>query len=37
MLTPVFTKQFEKDVKRIKKRGKNLEKLVMEPGKDSAD
>jgi len=27
MLTPVYTKQFEKDVKRIKKRRKNLDKL----------
>ena len=27
MLTPVYTRQFEKDIKRIKKRGKNLEKL----------
>ena len=27
MHTPVFTKQFEKDVKRIQRRGKNLEKM----------
>jgi mRNA interferase YafQ len=27
MLTPVYTRQFEKDIKRIKKRGKNPEKL----------
>ena len=27
MLTPVYTKQFEKDIKRVKKRGKNLEKF----------
>lgn len=27
MLTPVYTRQFDKDIKRIKKRGKNLEKL----------
>lgn len=27
MLTPVYTKQFEKDIKRCKKRGKNLEKF----------
>jgi len=27
MLTPVYTKQFERDVKRMKKRGKNFEKL----------
>ena len=27
MLTPVYTKQFERDAKRMKKRGKNLEKL----------
>ena len=27
MLTPVYTRQFEKDVKRMKRRGKNLEKL----------
>ena len=24
---PVYTRQFEKDIKRIKKRGKNLEKI----------
>ena len=29
MLTPVYTRQFEKDVKRMKRRGKNLEKLKM--------
>ena len=29
MLTPVYTRQFDKDVKRIKKRGKNLDKLKM--------
>jgi len=27
MLTPVYTRQFEKDIKRVKKRGKNLEKI----------
>ena len=27
MLSPVYTRQFEKDVKRMKRRGKNLEKL----------
>ncbi len=27
MLTPVYTRQFEKDIKRMRKRGKNLEKL----------
>ena len=27
MLTPVFTRQFDKDVKRMQKRGKNLEKI----------
>lgn len=27
MLTPVYTRQFEKDINRIKKRGKNLEKI----------
>ncbi|MGD9825845.1 type II toxin-antitoxin system YafQ family toxin [Desulfobacter sp.] len=27
MLTPAYTKQFERDAKRMKKRGKNLEKL----------
>lgn len=27
MLTPIYTRQFEKDVKRVRKRGKNLEKL----------
>ncbi len=27
MLTPVYTRQFEKDVKRMNRRGKNLEKL----------
>ena len=27
MLTPAFTKQFERDAKRMKKRGKDLEKL----------
>ncbi len=25
--TPVYTKQFSKDVKRMQKRGKNIEKL----------
>ncbi|MDF1591104.1 MAG: type II toxin-antitoxin system YafQ family toxin [Desulfobacterales bacterium] len=29
MLTPVYTRQFERDVKRMKRRGKNLEKLKM--------
>jgi mRNA interferase YafQ len=27
MRTPIYTRQFEKDVKRLQKRGKNLEKL----------
>lgn len=27
MLTPAYTKQFERDIKQMKKRGKNLEKL----------
>jgi mRNA interferase YafQ len=27
MLTPVYTRQFERDIKRIKKRGKNPEKI----------
>jgi mRNA interferase YafQ len=27
MFTPVYTRQFEKDVKRMERRGKNLEKL----------
>ncbi len=27
MRTPVYTRQFRKDVKRLRKRGKNLEKL----------
>ncbi|NCO59675.1 MAG: type II toxin-antitoxin system mRNA interferase toxin, RelE/StbE family [Deltaproteobacteria bacterium CG_4_8_14_3_um_filter_51_11] len=27
MLTPAYTKQFERDIKRMKKRGKNLDKL----------
>lgn len=27
MLTPVFTKQFEKDIKWVQRRGKNLEKM----------
>ncbi len=27
MLAPVYTKQFERDTKRMKKRGKNLDKL----------
>jgi mRNA interferase YafQ len=27
MLTPAYAKQFERDTKRMKKRGKNLEKL----------
>jgi mRNA interferase YafQ len=27
MLTPVYTRQFERDINRIKKRGKNLEKI----------
>ncbi len=27
MLTPAYTKQFERDTKRMKKRGKNLDKL----------
>jgi len=27
MLIPVYTKQFAKDIKRIKRRGKNLEKF----------
>ncbi len=27
MLTPVYTRQFERDAKRMQKRGKNLDKL----------
>lgn len=27
MLTPAYTRQFERDIKRMKKRGKNLDKL----------
>jgi mRNA interferase YafQ len=27
MLTPVYTRQFERDIKRVKKQGKNLEKI----------
>ena len=27
MLYPVYTRQFERDIKRMKRRGKNLEKL----------
>lgn len=27
MLTPIFTRQFDKDIKRMRKRGKNLEKI----------
>ncbi|MHC4325679.1 MAG: type II toxin-antitoxin system YafQ family toxin [Planctomycetota bacterium] len=27
MLTPVYTRQFERDLKRVRKRGNNLEKL----------
>ena len=27
MFTPVYTKQFEKDLKRLQRRGKNLEKF----------
>lgn len=27
MLTPAYTRQFERDLKRMKKRGKNLDKL----------
>jgi mRNA interferase YafQ len=27
MYTPIYTRQFEKDVKRLQKRGKNLDKL----------
>ncbi len=27
MLTPVYTRQFERDLKRIRKRGKNPDKL----------
>ncbi len=29
MRTPVYTRQFEKDVKRAKKRGKNLDKFKL--------
>jgi mRNA interferase YafQ len=29
MLTPVYTHQFEKDVKRMQRRGNNLEKLKL--------
>ena len=32
MLTPVYTRQFEKDVKRMERRGKNLEKLNTDMG-----
>jgi mRNA interferase YafQ len=27
MLAPVYTRQFEKDIKRVRKQGKNLEKI----------
>ncbi|GEM_PF-7101050 len=27
MLTPIFENSFNKDIKRLKKRGKNMEKL----------
>lgn len=27
MFTPIFTRQFDKDIKRMQKRGKNLEKI----------
>jgi mRNA interferase YafQ len=27
MYTPVYTKQFERDIKRVRRRGKNLEKF----------
>jgi len=27
MLTPVYTRQFEKDVRRMQRRGKNIEKM----------
>ena len=30
MFTPVYTRQFQKDLKRTKKRGKNLEKFKTE-------
>jgi mRNA interferase YafQ len=29
MRSPIYTRQFEKDVKRLRKRGKDLEKLKM--------
>ena len=29
MLSPAYTRQFERDVKRMRRRGKNLEKLKM--------
>ena len=29
MLRPVYTRQYEKDIKRIRKRGKNLEKIKL--------
>ena len=29
MLTPAYTKQFERDTKRMKKRGKNLDKVTI--------
>jgi mRNA interferase YafQ len=29
MLTPAYTRQFERDIKRMKKRGKNLVKLTI--------
>ena len=32
MFTPVYTKQFEKDVKRCKRRGKNFEKFKILAG-----
>jgi mRNA interferase YafQ len=32
MRTPVYTRQFERDIKRAKKRGKNLDKFKMVAG-----
>ncbi len=29
MLTPVYTRRFDKDVKRLKRQGKNMEKLKL--------
>lgn len=41
MLTPVYTRRFDKDVKRMKRQGKNMEKLKLIvrslAGEDSID